>query len=88
MSNGMSVSGIINLTIEKNYHLDGQIVVFETICKYMGLMGNNSPDEEIHHAEDNVYYYDQAEIPWINFHSMLDAMRELDIKITLKRQPK
>ena len=88
MGNGMSVKGVVILTIEENYHLDGQIVVFNTVCKYMGLMDNNLPEEEIHHLEHNQYYYDQAEIPWLNFHSMMDAMRELDIKITLKLEKK
>jgi len=84
MSNGMSVKGIVILTIEENYNLVEQTKVFVTVCKYMGLMDNNSPKEEIHHREDASWYYDQAEIPWLKFHDMLDAMEMLDIKITRK----
>lgn len=88
MSNGMSVKGIVILTIEENYNLVEQTKVFETVCKYMGLMDNNFPKEEIHHREDASWYYDQAEIPWIAFHDMLDAMNILDIKITRKLEKK
>ena len=77
MSNGMSVKGIVILTIEENYNLVEQTKVFVTVCKYMGLMDNNSPKEEIHHREDASWYYDQAEIPWLKFHDMLDAMEML-----------
>lgn len=85
MKNEMIVSGTIYLTIEKNYHLDEQVVVFETVCKYMGLMDNNCPNEEIHHAEDNIWFYDQGEVSSISLHRLLDTMRMLDIKITLKK---
>ena len=88
MGNGMSVKGIVILTIEENYNLVEQTKVFETVCKYMGLMDNNFPKEEIKHDVDNIYYYDQAEISWLKFHDMLDAMEILDIKITLKLEKK
>ena len=88
MGNGMSVKGIVILTIEENYNLVEQTKVFETVCKYMGLMDNNSPKEEIHHREDASWYYDQAEIPWLKFHDMLDAMEILGIKITRKLEKK
>ena len=88
MGNGMSVKGIVILTIEENYHLVEQTKVFETVCKYMGLMDNNLPDEEIHHDVDNVYYYDQSKVHWVNFHDMLDAMEMLGIKITRKLEKK
>jgi hypothetical protein len=88
MSNGMSVKGIVILTIEENYNLVEQTKVFETVCKYMGLMDNNLPKEEIHHREDASWYYDQAEISWLKFHDMLDAMNILGIKITRKLEKK
>ena len=88
MGNGMSVKGIVILTIEENYDLVEQTKVFVTVCKYMGLMDNNFPKEEIHHREDASWYYDQAEISWLKFHDMLDAMEILGIKITRKLEKK
>lgn len=89
MSNGMSVKGIVILTIEENYNLVEQTKVFETVCKYMGLMDNNSPKEEIHHREDASWYYDQAILSDMSkFHDMLDAMEILGIKITRKLEKK
>ena len=88
MSNGMPVSGIVILTIEDNYNIDAQKVIFEQVCRFLGLMDNNLPKEEIKHDVDNIYYYDQGEIHWNNFGSMQHVMRELDIKITLKLEKK
>lgn len=82
------ITGTVYLSIEDNYHLDAQIKVFETVCKYLGLMDNNLPDEEIHYAEPNLYYYDQGKTNFWAIRSMSIVMQELDIKITLKRQPK
>tara|TARA_R110000824_G_scaffold356946_1_gene544258 strand:+ start:135 stop:404 length:270 start_codon:yes stop_codon:yes gene_type:complete len=88
MSNGMPVEGIVYLTIEKNENIDAQKLVFETVCKFLGIMDNNLPDEEIHHDVDNVYYYDQGKVHWANFGSMAHVMFELDIKIKLSKKEK
>ena len=88
MSNGMPVEGIVYLTIEKNDNIDAQKVVFETVCKFLGIMDNNLPDEEIHHDVDNVYYYDQSKVHWANFGSMCHVMFELDIKLKLSKKEK
>ncbi len=74
----------IYLTITPNYNLDAQIKVFKSVAKYLGLMDNNLPDEEIHHVHDNVFFYNQAKINFSNFEDFCNILHDLDIKITFK----
>ncbi len=75
----------INLTITPNYNLDAQIKVFKSVAKYLGLMDNNLPDQEIHHIQDNVFFYNQEKINFRNFEDFCNILHDLDIKITLKK---
>jgi hypothetical protein len=85
MSNGMPVSGIVYLTIPNNENIEEQKKVFESICRFLGLMDNNLPKEEIHHVQDNIYYYDQGQIHWSNSASMFQTLNvlEIDYKLTV-----
>ncbi len=75
----------INLTITPNYNLDAQLKVFKSVAKYLGLMDNNLPDSEIHHAQDNVFFYNQDKINFRNFEDFCNILHDLDINFTLKK---
>jgi hypothetical protein len=75
----------INLTITPNYNLDAQLKVFKSVAKYLGLMDNNLPDQEIHHDVDNVFFYNQDKINFNTFEDFCNILHDLDIKFTLKK---
>lgn len=75
------LTGTVYLSIEKNYNLNAQIKIFESICYYLGLMENNIPDEEIHQSEHNLYYFNKSKINTLVLKQMFLVMQELDIKI-------
>ena len=75
----------VYITIVENDNLDAQINLFNTIAKYLGLMDNNLPDEEIHHAEDNVYYYNQDKINMNKFADFVNSLHDLDINLNLTK---
>lgn len=75
----------VYITIVENDNLDAQTNVFNTIAKYLGLMNNNLPDEEIHHAEDNVYYYNQDKINMTKFADFVNSLHDLDINLNLTK---
>ncbi len=79
---------IVYITIVENDNLDAQINVFNTIAKYLGLMENNLPDEEIHHVYTNVYYYNQDKINMTRFADFVNSLHDLDINLNLTKTVK